>query len=78
MCLSPGRRLPVLFCLVLANGAAAGAGARLDPDSWNYGVRPQHHLIERTVRVRPPADARVRIGFVQIACSCLKARVRRG
>ena len=50
----------------------------VEPAVWNYGVRPRERLITTTVRLRPREGSRVRVGLIQIACSCLAAEVLRG
>jgi cytochrome c biogenesis protein CcdA/acylphosphatase len=61
----------------LARAGHASDAVRVEPEVWNYGVRPRRHLVTTTIRFRPPEGARVRIGLVQINCSCLAAKVTR-
>ncbi len=74
------RTAAALAALALCRLASAGAAApsvTVEPEVWNYGVRPRKHLITATVRFRPSEGARARIGLVQINCSCLAAKVLR-
>jgi acylphosphatase len=75
-----GGTAAVALLLFAASAVAARGGERvtLEPEVWNYGLRAQRVLIDRTVLVRPPAGARVGIELVQIACACLEAKMIRG
>ncbi|MHC5056894.1 MAG: hypothetical protein ACYTKD_19605 [Planctomycetota bacterium] len=70
------RLVATVAALALCRIAAAGA-VTVEPEVWNYGVRPQKHLVTTTIRFRPSEGLRARIGLVQINCSCLAAKVAR-
>ncbi|MHC4249229.1 MAG: hypothetical protein ACYS9X_08895 [Planctomycetota bacterium] len=67
----------VALCRLASAGAPPGP-VTVEPEVWNYGVRPRKHLVTTTIRFRPPEGLRARIGLVQINCSCLAAKVLRG
>ena len=58
--------------------ASQAARVTLEPSGWDYGTRPEAHLITKTVHFHPPEGRRVRISRIQITCRCLKAEVLRG
>ena len=66
--------LVILLAFAPDRGGEAAETVSVEPEVWNYGVRPQRHLITATVRFRPAEGLRVRIGLVQINCSCLAAK----
>ena len=68
----------LLLSVASATAARGSERVALEPEVWNYGLRAQRVLIDRTVLVRPPAGARVKIELVQIACACLEAKMVRG
>jgi hypothetical protein len=69
--------LAALALCRLASAGAAASSVTVEPEAWNYGVRPRKHLITSTVRFRPDEGRRARIGLVQINCSCLAAKILR-
>jgi len=67
----------VIMAIASCRVAFAGASVTVEPEVWNFGVRPRRHLVTTTISFRPPDDRRARIGLVQINCSCLAAKVIR-
>lgn len=57
--------------------AAFAAEVEFDPPEWNFGVRPQEHLVRKVVRLRPAGPGRLKIGLIQIGCRCLSAEILR-
>jgi len=70
-------RTTAALALALCRVAFAGASLTVEPEIWNFGVRPRRHLVTGSVRFRPAEGRRARIGLVQINCSCLAAKVVR-
>ena len=71
--IAAGASMALASCRV----AFAGPSVTVEPEVWNFGVRPRRHLVTTTVRFRPGEGRRARIGLVQMNCSCLAARVTR-